>query len=476
VPCTLASLLASVALLTVALPAGAADATRAELVRRLDAALAAPGLGGAGIAALVVDAKGETLYARSPDRPLIPASNLKVLTALAALNAWGPTHRFSTQILADAAPDADGGIGTLYVRGGGDPALTSESLWRLAADLRRAGLRAVRAGIVIDDRYFDAVRWHPSWGRTSARAYHAPVGALTVNYGAFTVRLDAGARPGEPVSVQIDPPVAYLSLSNRARTGGARGRVPWQIDRRSSADGEEVMVSGDVPAGRFGEVHHRSVLDPGRYAGAVLAAQLQAVGVEVAGGVRRGLVPDDAVRLLDFQGPSLSEAVQSFLKYSNNQIGEALVKGLGARASGAPGSWESGTAAVRAELAALGLPLDSLVLIDGSGLSYENRVAPRLLVEALRLARDDFRFGPEFEAALPIGAADGTLQRRAEAVGSRVRAKTGLLTRVTGLSGYALGPDGERVAFCVLVNGFRRSAREAMDAVDGFVAALVRPD
>jgi D-alanyl-D-alanine carboxypeptidase/D-alanyl-D-alanine-endopeptidase (penicillin-binding protein 4) len=127
---------------------------------------------------------------------------------------------------------------------------------------------------------------------------------------------------------------------------------------------------------------------------------------------------------------------------------------------------------LRTELLAVGLPLDGLVLLDGSGLSYENRVTPRLLVAALRTASAGFALGPEFLAALPIAGADGTLEERAENASSRVRAKTGLLTRVTALSGFAQRGNGERVVFSLLVNGFRGSAEHAMDAVDGFAEVL----
>jgi D-alanyl-D-alanine carboxypeptidase/D-alanyl-D-alanine-endopeptidase (penicillin-binding protein 4) len=432
-------------------------------------------LRGAGIGALVVDGAGRVIYARSPDRALIPASNQKILTALAALDELGPTHRFTTEVLAEAAPDAEGAVGTLYLRGGGDPALTSEDFWRLAADLRRAGLRSVREAIVVDDSLFDAKRWHPSWGRTGARAYHAPVGALTVNYGAFAVTVEPNGSVGSSLRAVVDPPIDFLTLSNRARTGPPRARASLVVDRRPLVEREEVVLRGDFPAGRPAKTFHRSVLDPGRYAGSVLAAQLRAVGVTVGPGLRRAGVPGSAVSLLAFEGPPLSDVVRSFLKYSNNQIGEALVKTLGTRAAGTPGSWHAGAAAVRGTLEALGLPTAGLALVDGSGLSYENRVTARLLVSALVAARRSFRFGPEFEAALPIAFADGTLQERADAAEGRVRAKTGLLTRVTSLSGYAERPDGERLFFAVITNGFRRSAEEAMDALDGFAAALVRP-
>ncbi len=117
--------------------------------------------------------------------------------------------------------------------------------------------------------------------------------------------------------------------------------------------------------------------------------------------------------------------------------------------------------------------LDRLSIVDGSGLSYENRVTPRALVTALRIGEASFRFGPEFLAALPIAAADGTLEKRAASAAHQVRAKTGLLTRITALSGYAETASGEQRVFSILVNGFTRTDEEVMDAVDLFAGELV---
>lgn len=465
-------MLATLALWAALAPPAAQAAS--GLTERLDAALAGRALRGARVAALVVSRQdGRVLYAREPDRALVPASNQKILTALAALSALGPTHRFTTHLYADAAPDAEGAIGVLAVHGGGDPALTSEELWRLGAELRRTGVRRIREGLLLDASDFDAERWHPAWGPVSARAYHAPVGALAANYGAFSVTVEAGDAAGAPVRVRVEPPIDYLRLASRARTGPRQARLEIAVDRSAGAGFEQVIVSGVAPVGAPAKTYYRSVLDPVRYAGAVIRLQLEANGIEVGGATRLGPVSEDAVPLLAFQGKKLAEIVQLFLKYSNNAIGESLVKALGAR-QGAPGSWPGGMAALRAELAGLGLSSEGWSAVDGSGLSYENRVSPRTLVSALRLAHDSFRFGPEFEAALPIAAADGTLEERAEAAALAVRAKTGLLTRVTGLSGYARQADGRDVVFSILVNGFRVPAESAMDAVDGFVAALVR--
>jgi D-alanyl-D-alanine carboxypeptidase/D-alanyl-D-alanine-endopeptidase (penicillin-binding protein 4) len=452
----------------------AAPPADADLATRLAGALSHPGLAGADVGALVVRARdGEVVFARQPDRGLVPASNQKVLTALAALETFGPTHRFVTRVWADREPDADGAVGALVVEGGGDPGLTSEQLWRLAADLRLSGLRRVGGGIVVDDAAFGDGFWLDAWGEVSTRAYHAPVGALNVNYGAYQLDVRPGTKVGAPVVAALDPPVPFLALAVRAQTR-ARGTPAKLVVDRAADDGggERVIVSGAVPVGAGPELFRRSVGDPALYAGAVLRMQLEALGVGVEGAVRRGRVPAGAQPLLEFESQPLGQIVELFVKWSNNTIAETLLKAMGRAATGEPGSWENGRRAALASLARLGVDTGSLVMVDGSGLARGNRAPPRALVEALRVARASFRFGPELVAALPVAAGDGTLKKRAAAAAGAVRAKTGLLDGVTGLSGFAASPEQGELVFSILVNGYHRGDEAAMAGVDAFAAAL----
>jgi len=227
----------------------------------------------------------------------------------------------------------------------------------------------------------------------------------------------------------------------------------------------------------------RSVLDPGLYAGSLLAYQLEANGVAIDGDVVRAPRAGEALELiLERPGRSVAEAVTLCMKYSNNSIAESLLKNLGAWAGSsldeAPsrqGDWVGGVKALRAQLASLGVDLAQARLVDGSGLSIQNRLTPRMLVQALEAGYRSFRIGPEFVASMPIARFDGTLEKRIEGAAGRIRAKTGLLSdaAVTSLSGFAEHADGETLIFSILVNGHGGPGGAAMKAVDRIALALL---
>ena len=462
---TVAALAVAAACAAIAGPVAAAD-----LDTRLAAALNHPGLRGASVGAFVARADdGQVLFDRGGETMLIPASNLKILTGLAALSAFGPSHRFTTRLSTDAPPDAAGAVGALAVRAGGDPALTSEEWWRLAADLRDRGVRHVRGDLILDDTYFDQQRWNPAWDAVSTRAFHAPVGALTANYGSFGVVVHPPAHPGAAAQIAIDPPIAFFDVVDRLKPGGG----PLAITREADGSRDRVIVSGAPPTGGDGEPIFRSVSDPVRYAAAVLRMQLAAVGIAVDGHDRIGPVPPGFVELLSFEGKPLAEIMRLMMKFSNNDIAEMLLKDVGAEQSGAPGSWPGGVAAVRERLVALGIAPSGFAMVDGSGLSHSNRVTPRTLATALRIARASFALGPEFVAALPIAGRDGTLGHRGVGAVDLIRAKTGLLDGAAALSGLAQARDGTPLAFSIIVNGYTRGDADARAGIDRFAAALV---
>ena len=444
-------------------------AQESALSQALASFLKAPALRGARVGVLVVDlATGARLADHSSDEDLVPASNQKLLISAAALDRWGPAHRFETPILVEGEL-ADGVLdGTLWVVGQGDPSFVSETMWKLAEEIRLAGVREIKGGIGVDTSRFDALRFHPDWEPVSSRAYYAPVSAWSANYSSFRVDVVPGERVGAPAVLRIAPELPYFRSVADAVTLRGGGQLALDVDVLPDGSGESVRVSGAVSADRPASTYWRAVGLPERYAAALLRAQLEAQGVRVAPRVRLGNAPAGARELLRFQGESLALEIRLLDKFSNNFVAEQLTKMLGADEFGPPATWEKGTRALAAYLETSGIADPALVVADGSGLSPRNRIAPATLVAVLRKAALRFESGAEFVSALPIGGSEGTLEDRMQDGAIQIRAKTGHLRRVAALSGIVPAADGSTRAFSILVNG----ARGEPDGVDAAIDAL----
>ncbi|HXX47515.1 MAG TPA: D-alanyl-D-alanine carboxypeptidase/D-alanyl-D-alanine-endopeptidase [Myxococcota bacterium] len=448
-------------------------AQESALSQALAAFLKAPALRGARVGVLVVDlATGANLAAHAADEDLVPASNQKLLISAAALDRWGPAHRFETPVLYEGEL-ADGVLdGTLWIVGQGDPSFVSETMWKLAEEIRLAGVREIRGGIGVDTSRFDALRFHPDWEPVSSRAYYAPVSAWSANYSSFRVDVVPGEHVGAPAVLRIAPELPYFRSVVDAVTLRGGGQLALDVDVLPDGSGESVRVSGAVSADRPSSTYWRAVGLPERYAAALLRAQLEAQGVHVAPRVRLGNAPAGAHELLRFQGESLALEIRLLDKFSNNFVAEQLTKMLGAEQYGAPATWEKGTRALAAYLEGSGIGDPAVVIADGSGLSPRNRIAPATLVAVIRKAALRFESGAEFVSALPIGGSEGTLEDRMQDGAIRIRAKTGHLRRVAALSGIVPAADGSTRAFSILVNGARGEADGVDAAIDAFAAKL----
>ncbi len=471
-------------LLALALPAkGAPPAAPggpppAALREAIDAVVARSALAGArvGICVLSLDT-GATLYARDADTLLNPASNVKLFTSAAALARLGPEYRFETEAWLDAAGLNGGHPRALYLRGKGDPTLTTERLWVLAGDLQHLGLKRV-GDLVLDESWFDAERIGAGFDQESGdKSYLAPAGALSLNFNTVAVHVAPGERRGAAGRVELEPDSSYFELVNRTRTVGTGAARRVMVSSMPGGQGgrQRIVVEGRLPAGGRPAVSWRKIDDPAQYLGQTLRRLLELRGVRVTGKVRLGAVPEGAQLFHVAESEPLSDVVRRLSKSSNNFIAEQLLKTLGAAAAGPPGSWASGLTAVEGFLSSLGLRRGSYVMKNGSGLNDANRFSARQTARLLAALWRRFPLAPEFLASLPVAGKDGTMRWRLEGpeTAGRVRAKTGSLDGVNSLSGYVETVDGERLAFAILVNDAPVKAAAMTPAIDAVTAALV---
>ena len=452
----------------------------AALAAEVDSALADPAFARAswGVVIQSLD-DGEVLYRRNAERLFLPASNLKLLTASAALTRLGADFRFRTAVIARGARRADTLVGDLVVVGRGDPALAVDAgtgadplapLRPWADSIRARGIHVVRGRVVGDASLFTDPPLGPGWAWDDLDAdYAAPVGALELDQDVAWIEASPGAAPGQPVVATLVPPRAPLRLFSTATTAPADSNVRALAWNRAPFS-DSVTLSGRLSAGRAAVRLPVSVPDPTRYFVAALTEVLGDSGVTLRGDTLAADTTADT--LFVWQSPSLDSVLSLFLKPSQNQIGETLLRALGAQLKGA-GSMDSGRAVVREVLTGFGVPPDAYVLADGSGLSRYNYVAPEAVARVLEAMYRRPDFGTFF-AALPVAGVDGTMAtrlRNTHAAGN-AHAKTGSLANVRSLSGYVRDADGEMLSFVLLVNGFTVPQRVVEVAQDQVVERL----
>ncbi len=377
----------------------------------------------AGSSCAMVSQNGRIVYSRDTGARLSPASTLKLLTATAALDVLGADTVLTTRMVSASEP-SDGVIdGDLTIIGSGDPLLVTsgykqsledpdqrtEDFGAVADAVVAAGVRRITGAVIGDDSLLDRTRWIPSWpSRYQIGGVVAPLSALLVNDGQ-TGFVDHPERP--------------------------------TADRKP----------GDPPA----------------LAAATLRSMLIARGVQIDGGAAAGTAPQDAHEVATFESVPVRDIVGEMITDSDNTTAEMLTRLIGLRASGS-GTTSAGVAAIRDSLDRSGLPVEDLVMVDGSGLDTMNRASCALLLETLRRLPSD----SPVTSALAVAGRSGTLRKRLidTAAAGKVRAKTGTLSTVNALAGLADPKAGPTLTFSMIENG---SDPRGTGVTDGFAERVV---
>ncbi|MDQ0662042.1 D-alanyl-D-alanine carboxypeptidase/D-alanyl-D-alanine-endopeptidase (penicillin-binding protein 4) [Arthrobacter ulcerisalmonis] len=385
--------------------------------------------GGGTFTGMVQDAlTGQVLFDRGGAEGRVPASNLKLLTAVAALRTLGPDHRFTTKVVQGPA------AGQVVLVGGGDVLLAAgesqpeqvmghaglATLAALTVEALQAAGTTGDVKVLVDDSLFTGPALNPAWQSGDVEAGEiAPLYPLALNSARFDPAVTTGPRPQDAA-----------------------------------------MAAAEEFAGRL------------RAAGA-------GVGLTVAAGVERspGAAQANTAVLAGVESATVAEQVNLMLQVSDNYLAETLGRMAGA-ATGRPGSNDGATAVVKAELAAAGIPSDAVTLVDVCGLAMGNQVSARQFAEVVRAITTgaDTRLRAALDG-FPVGGLSGTLGTRygdATTSGGAglVRAKTGTLNTVLALSGYVVDADGRLLVFSFIGNGLAPGAAGNKEALDRAAAAL----
>jgi D-alanyl-D-alanine carboxypeptidase/D-alanyl-D-alanine-endopeptidase (penicillin-binding protein 4) len=443
---------------------------------------------------LVVDAvSGETLFEKNADKYFVPASNMKLLTTALALDTLGPEYRFRTTVETNGTLSANGKLsGDLILVGRGDPNLSNRKypydtkeefdgppekvLAELADAVVARGVKEISGDIVGDDSYFPRERYPDGWEIDDmVWEYGAAISALVVDDNTATLLLTPGEKSGDPVAFEIQPHIEEFALKNLVTTTGAKEKPDLRLTREPGS--ATVVVSGVLPAKSDPHKLTLAIQEPAQHAAGLLARLLAARGVKCSGNIRAQHDPENVETprtvLAEHLSIPLGDSVKLVNKISQNLHTEVLLRAA-ARQSGRWNDPEDLLNFPKAFYAKVGIAPDDVLQTDGSGLSRHDMVTPRAFVALLQYAQKQSWFSAYY-ASLPVSGVDGTLNERMKesAIAGRIHAKTGSVSHVRTLSGYAETAGGRRLIFSFLSNNQYGKNHEVHDALDDLCLAML---
>ncbi|MEO8018037.1 MAG: D-alanyl-D-alanine carboxypeptidase/D-alanyl-D-alanine-endopeptidase [Pseudomonadota bacterium] len=457
--------IAAVAAMAASLAAGAEPAlTAAPTPATYLARLAAARIPAEAAAVVIKPLDGGALtWSANENKPMNPASTMKLVTTYSALHLLGPAFTFRTEVLSEAPLIGETLRGDLYVRGSGDPKLVIEDLWLLIDRLRGFGIHEIRGDLVLDKSMFDPIDHDPAlFDGEEGRAYNVGPDPLLLNFKSIAITLvpDSVAKVARVVVV---PEIAGLKFPRTvpAVEGGCgdwRARLQADI-----SDPMNIRLRGFYPLACGERAIYLGALGHTNYFAAVFRALWERQGGVWTGMVREATVPAGARLIAAQESPPLAMLIRDINKFSNNVMTQQLFLTMGA-ASGEPGNPARGGAAVRGLLSARGIDVPGLVLENGCGLSRVERITATTLGNVLGDAWKS-QWMPELMASLPISGVDGTMKARNVPPGA-AHMKTGMLEDTRAVAGYVLAASGKRYVVVGIINhanaGRGTSAHDAL--------------
>ena len=387
---------------------------------------------------------GRVLVRHQAGRLFNPASVVKVVTAMAAVDRLGLRYRWKTVFATDGEVREGVLDGDLYLIGGGDPYITTDRFLFMLNDLRNQGIRKIKGALVIDEGFFDLPPFDSAaFDGAGNRPYNVGAGGMVVNFKTLRVWVAPGTTG---VRVYTDPPNDHfvidnrLGLRNSGRCSSWRQRVHERLGGRDNR--LTLTLKGSYPKRCGMQSFYLSALEHGDYVAGLFGALWRRLGGEWAGGYRFRAAPEGVRPLAVFESPPLAEVLAAMNKYSNNVIARHLFLSL----AETPRNLTTARKVMRGWLARQGV-VDALV-DNGSGLSRESRISPAAMGRLLDvLWRHPYR--EEILSSLPLWGIDGTLRKRNGLTRGMARFKTGSLVNSKTLGGFFRDPQGRYLSVVV---------------------------
>lgn len=410
---------------------------------------------------------GKMLYQRNSNDAFTPASCTKLLTAAAGLLYLGEDYHYDTT-LKIKGEDLNNNIlkGNLYFHFTGDPTLTSSELKTLIKEIKSQGIQEIKGDIILDNTRFQGLDYGLGWIWNALWWYYSPpITTIMLNQNAVPIQLEPTQTVGEKIGAKLmnEEDKKRIQLHQNVVSVTEEEANQHCLFMVNTSLNNDINISGCWPQKSEPTTLRLALKNPNAYAKKVITEALQENGITFSGTVKEGISTKELGNLKTValhQSKPLKDLVQTILQDSNNIYTESLTKTLGFIRF-QEGSFSAGVRAIQ-EILKDKLKLDptKMRLMDGSGLSRYNLIAPSQFATLLYGMHQDKTYGKTFKDALPAAGEDGTLKARFQDntktdktdKKSKILAKTGSLMGVSSLSGYINTENGKDLVFSIMID------------------------
>ncbi len=442
-----------------------------SIKEKIDSLLIDPFFESSIMAADIYDLTAQKYLFRLNSKLLLhPASNMKLLTSVAALKSLGSEYQFLTSLYYDGEISDNTLYGNLYIEGGCDPEIKTDDLIHFISELKALKIHSIEGNIYGDISFKDSLFWGSGWMWDDDPSTDAPyLSALNINNNSVNISV-SGANIGQPADVLINPHSSFFSIRNLSTTVFSKQAENFTITRNWIDRKNEIIITGNVSLEKDNNPRDKSVnvFNPDMYFLTLFKETLIKNGIAVKGEIGIKNLP-----LLNKYIKSIPTPIMAILtkvnKNSNNLSAEMLLYAMAEKFGGRPATAKNGIKLINELIKLCGHSPEKYRIVDGSGVSHYNLVSAELLTDILKYiyTKEKSIYNKLIET-LPVSGIDGTLSARMvnSAAYNNVRAKTGTLSGVSALSGYTKTASGNQIAFSILIQNFVGQSEKARSIQD----------
>ena len=441
----------------------------------------------ASVSLCVADAKtGEIILDYNSGISLTPASLMKLITSAAALEILGPRYTFKTTVSYTGSLNKRSGIlkGNSIILGGGDPALGSGYfsdhykgfLDSWVTEIKKLGIKKIKGRVITDDSYYDFLPVPSKWlWEDEGNYYGAGAYGLSVFDNTYEIHFKTFSGSFPPVIKKIIPDECRFELSNFLVASGTTNEgyifaAPYS---------KQGWLAGTVPVNQEDFILKASITDPPLLLAKIMSKKIKAGGIKISDDpttvrLEQNHKAEKSVLITETVSPPLSDIIEVLNHESVNLFAEHLIKELGKKIKNV-GSTASGAEVINEFLKGSGIDTNGMFIEDGSGLSPLNAVNTRELVRLLVYMKNKGKYFSEYYSSLPDAGKNGTLKNyfKDPLFDSRLKAKSGSMTRVRSYAGYFTTVLGKEMAFSIIINNYSGPSEKITSEIEDNIRDLI---